>query len=182
MPNIFNDIISLTDNAGLLVLERVQLGGYLVDEPGRVPSALGELVGHAYLDRSGPQEPFHLAHGELHQPVPFRIFRPLFRRELERAGRSAAVAVTVVAQPDHAYVLVEPVRVPDEELVQSGQGAGLETFGHVALQARAVGRRQVRVAVLVRETAQPIEQVLAVARTAGTVAAAFRKRSVIVVR
>lgn len=151
----------LTDYAGLLVFERVQLGGYLVDEPGRVPSALCELVGHVHLDGGGSQEPLHLSHGELHQLVPFGVVGPLIGRVLERPGRAALVVATA-GQPDHAHVFVEPVRVPDEEVAEPRQGTGLEALGHVALQTGAVRRCQVRVGVLVGETSQPVEQVLAV--------------------
>lgn len=157
----------LTDDAGFFVFERVQLRGYLVDEPRRVPSALGEFVGHLDLDRGGPQEPLDLAHGELDQPVPLGVVGPLFRGELERPGRAAAV---VALQPDDAHVVVEPVRVAHEEVVEAGQGACLEALGHVALQTGPVGRRQVRVRVLFREAAQPVEQVLAVPVRAGVVA------------
>jgi len=114
------------------------------------------------LDGGRPQEPLGLARGELHQLVPLGVLGPLLGRELERPGRVVPATVVVfVAQAHHPHVLVEPVRVPDEEVAQAGQGAGLETLGHVALQARTVGRRQVRVGALVRETAQPVEQVLA---------------------
>jgi len=114
-----------------------------------------------HLDGGRSQEPLGLARGELHQLVPFGVLGPLFRRELERPGRVTAAVVVFVPQAYHSHVLVQPVRVPDEEVAQAGQGAGLETLGHVALQTRSVGRRQVRVSALVRETTQPVEQVLA---------------------
>lgn len=113
-----------------------------------------------HLDRGGAQEPLHLAHAELDQPVPLGVVGPRLRGELERARRPAETVV-VGPQPDHAHVLVEPVRVAHEELAQAGQGARLEALGHVALQTGPVGRRQVRVRLLVREAAQPAEQVLA---------------------
>jgi len=112
-----------------------------------------------HLDGGRSQEPLGLAGGELHQPIPLGVLGPLFRRELKRPGR--VTAVVFVPQAYHSHVLVQPVRVPDEEVAQAGQGAGLETLGHVTLQTRTVGRRQVRVSALVRETTQPVEQVLA---------------------
>lgn len=161
----------LTDDAGLLVFERVQLGGYLVDESGRVPSSLGELVGHLDLNRGGPQESLHLAHGELDQPVPLGVVGPLVRRELERPGRATVV---ITLQPDDAHMVIESVRVAHEKIIEARQGARLETLGHVTLQTGAVGRRQVRVRILFREAAQPVEQVLAVPVTARTVTASGR--------
>jgi len=129
-----------------------------------------------HLDGGRSQEPLGLARGKLHQLVPLGVLGPLFRRELERSGRVPATVVVFIAQAYHPHVIVKPVRVPDKEVAQAGQGAGLETLGHVTLQTRTVGRRQVRISALVRETAQPVEQVLP-APVSGTGIA--RRRSVV---